>query len=271
MRHFLTAATLILAAVTGPMLAAGPGHAQDKSQLPQPPAGFKPPPAAPVKPYTAVPIKPPTANTDAGFVAFRKQLADIAEHKDRAALTKLVVAQGFFWTQEKDMADKRKPGIANLAKAIDLDAKDGTGWDLLSAYAADQTTEALQDHQGVICGPAEPDVDSKAFEALLASTKTEPSDWGYPSKEGIDVLSAAKPNAPAVEKLGLTLVRVLPEAGGPDDAASQPPPFLHIALPSGKSGYVPVEAIASLGADQMCYIKDASGWKITGYFGGASE
>ena len=47
------------------------------------------------------------------------------------ALAKLVVAQGFFWIQDKDLADKNKPGIDNLAKAIDLDAKDGSGWDVV--------------------------------------------------------------------------------------------------------------------------------------------
>jgi hypothetical protein len=29
--------------------------------------------------------------------------------------------------------------------------------------------------------------------------------------------------------------------------------------------------ISSLGGDQICYVKDSGGWKITGYFGGASQ
>jgi hypothetical protein len=32
-----------------------------------------------------------------------------------------------------------------------------------------------------------------------------------------------------------------------------------------------MDAIAPLGGDQMCYTKDAGGWKITGYLGGASQ
>jgi hypothetical protein len=83
------------------------------------------------------------------------------------------------------------------------------------------------------------------------------------------VRSAPKPNAPVVEKLCLTLVRVLPDSAPPEDPSQ--PAFLHIATPSGKSGFVPVEAIAGLGGDEMCYVKDASGWKITGYFGGAAQ
>ena len=131
MRHPL-AALVLLAAVLTVGLACEPGLAQGQSEkLPLPPGGFKPPPAAPVKPYKPVAITPAAPFTDASFAAFRKQLGDIAEHKDRAALAKLVVAQGFFWLQDKDLADKRKSGIDNLAKAIDLDAKDGSGWDVL--------------------------------------------------------------------------------------------------------------------------------------------
>jgi benzoylformate decarboxylase len=43
------------------------------------------------------------------------------------------------------------------------------------------------------------------------------------------------------------------------------------ALTSGKTGFVPSDAITGLGGDEMCFSKDASGWKIAGYFGGAGE
>jgi hypothetical protein len=277
MRRPLIAMTSILAAAIVMTLDLSNGFAQQKQgqpqaqpqaqpgQLPLPPGGFKPPPAAAIKPYQPIPVKLPVTFSDPSFDAFRKQLGAIAEKKDRAALAKLVVAQGFFWMQDKDMADKKKSGIANLASAIDLDAKDGAGWDLLSAYASEQTAEPLPDHQGVVCGPAEPDIDPKAFEALMEATKTQPPEWGYPTKDGVEVRDAGKPDAPVIEKLGLTLVRVLPD-NGPEQQ-----PFLHIATPSGKSGFVPLDAVASLGGDQMCYSKDGGGWKITGYFGGAAQ
>ena len=159
-----------------------------------PPGGFKPPPAAPVKPYKPIAITPPAPYDDQSFVAFRKQLTAIAQHKDRAALAKVVVPQGFFWMQDKDLADKRKPSIANLAAAINLDAKDDSGWAAIAGYANDPTASALPDRQGVICAPADPTIDPKAFEALTQSTKTEPPDWGYPTKEGIEVHSGPKPN-----------------------------------------------------------------------------
>ncbi|MDE1974007.1 MAG: hypothetical protein KGI48_12555, partial [Hyphomicrobiales bacterium] len=129
--------------------------------------------------------------------------------------------------------------------------------------------EPLPDHPDIVCAPAEPTIDSKAFEALIKATRSEPPEWGYPAKSGIDVRDPAKPDAPVVDKLGLTLVRVLPDNEPPDDPKQ--PAYLHIATPSGKAGYVPLEAISSLAGDQMCYTKDASGWKIAGYFGGASQ
>jgi hypothetical protein len=261
MRHPFAALTLILA-VTAVTLAPEIAGAQGQSQQ-------APPKAAPVKPYKPLAVTPPGPYGDQSFAAFRKQLADVVQHKDRAALGKLVVTQGFFWIQDKDLADKRKPGVDNLAKAIDLDAKDGSGWDVLAGYANEPTASPFQDRQGVICAPANPSMDSKAFQALLQSTQTDPSEWAYPLKEGTEVRGAAQPNAPVVDKLGEYLVRVLPDSA-PSDNGSQPA-YLHVALPSGKSGFVPAEAISGLGGDEMCFSKDASGWKITGYFGGAGE
>jgi len=267
MRQPFIAAALLLAAALA--LVPEIGFAQGNQQVPLPPGGFKPPPMAAIKPYQAVAVTLPVPNTDPSFAAFRKQLGEVAQHKDRAALAKLVVPQGFFWMQDKDVADKRKPGIANLASAIDLDSKDGSGWEGLSNYANDPTGQQLPDRPNVICAPAEPNLDPKAFEALVTSTHVDPPEWGYPAKDGVEVRSAAKPDAPVVEKLALTLVRVLPDSAPPENANQQP--FLHIATPSGKAGFVPLDAMSSLGGDQMCYTKDAGGWKIAGYFGGASQ
>jgi len=269
MRHPFAALPL-LAAVLVVALVPQPGLAQGQSEkLPMPPGGFKPPPVAPVKPYKPIAVTPPATFADAGFVAFRKQLGDIAQHKDRAGLGKLVVTQGFFWMQDKDLADKRKSGLDNLAKAIDLDAKDGSGWDVLIGYADEPTAAPWPERPGVMCAPANPEIDPKAFEALLDATQTGPGEWGYPMKDGLEVRGAAKADAPVVEKLGLTLVRVIPTPPPSDPNAQQI--FLQVATPSGKTGFVAGEAFAGLGSDEMCYSKDASGWKIIGYFGGAGE
>jgi len=261
----LTFVATLAAALTTVALIPDIGFAQ--SQPPVVP-GFRPPPAAPVKAYKPLAVTPPAPFNDASFQDFRKQLGDIAAKKDRAALAKIVVAQGFFWMQDKDLADKSKSGIDNLAKAIDLDSKDGSGWEVLVAYAVDPTGEELPDHKGVICAPADPTIDAKAFEALGTATQTDPSDWGYPLKDGIEVHSAAQPNAPVIEKLGMNLIRVLPDSAPPDNPNA--PAFLHVALPDGKAGFVAADSISPLGGDQMCYTKDGGGWKITGYFGGVT-
>ena len=113
MRQLFIATTLMLTTLMTATLVPELGLAQGQSeQIPLPPGGFKPPPMPPVKPYRAVAVTPPGRYDDPGFVAFRKQLADVAQHKDRAALSKLIVAQGFFWMQDKDLADAHKPGIA---------------------------------------------------------------------------------------------------------------------------------------------------------------
>jgi hypothetical protein len=267
MRRYFFAPTVILAVLAAATLPAAPvlAQGQQKPQI----LPLKPPPPPPIKPYTPVAAKPPAPYDDAAFVAFRKQLSDVAAKKDRAALAKLVVTQGFFWIQDKDMADPKKPGIDNLAKAVDLAAKDDSGWAVIGGYASEPTAAELSDRKGVFCAPADPTIDQKAFEALGKATQTDPSEWGYPLKDGVEVHAAAQPNSPVIEKLGLNLVHVLPDSGAPSD--QNPPAVLHVATPSGKAGFVAIDAIAPLGGDQMCYTKDAGGWKIAGYFGGASQ
>ena len=58
---------------------------------------------------------PPQAISDATFEAFRKQMNEAAQPKNRGALAKLVIGQGFFWLRENgDRADKKKSGVDNL-------------------------------------------------------------------------------------------------------------------------------------------------------------
>jgi hypothetical protein len=262
MRRFAAVPCLIVAVLIAAALLPTGAMAQGQGIQLLP---LKPPPPPPIKPYTAVAAKPPVPYDDASFQAFRKQLADIATKQDRAALAKLVVAKGFFWMQDKDLADPKKSGIDNLARATDLDAKDGAGWGAIGVFFNDPTAAAWPDRKGVICTPADPAIDPKAFGALVDSTQTDPSEWGYAVKDGVEARAAAQPDAAVTEKLGLNLVRVLPDSAPP---SGDGPAFLHVATPSGKTGFVVATDIAPLGGDEICYGKDAGGWKITGYFGG---
>ena len=241
-----------------------PGQQRGPQQPPQPPA---PPPQAPAKPYNPVAITPPKPIADPSFDAFRNQIAEIAKRKDRAGLAKMIVATNFFWLGEKgDRADKKRPGIDNLTRAMNLAAKDGSGWEALTGYAADPTGMPLPDKKDTFCAPADPVFDIKQLETLAKETGTNEAEWGYPVQPGVEVRAAMQPNAPVIEKLGMHFVRVM------DDDGPEPPPnqmpMLKVVAPSGKVGYVPADAVSPLGNDQICYVKDASGWRIAGFIGG---
>jgi hypothetical protein len=268
------AAALLFAA---PLPALAQGQLPRPSQLPpiegqmqqprgqQAPAQQRSPQQAAPIPYKPVMVSAPAPINDPSFEAFRKQLAGIAQRKDRRALAALVVTQGFFWMGEKgDRADKRRPGIDNLARALGLDAKEGQGWEALAAYAADPTGAPYPERKDTICAPASPSFNEQEFEALLKATGTDDSDWAYPMQGGLDMRASPRPNAPVVEKLGMHFVRVMED----DEAGNQQTPMLRIVAPSGRSGFVPADAVSPLGNDEVCYRKDASGWKIVGFIGG---
>jgi hypothetical protein len=221
------------------------------------------PPPTPAIPYKPVMITPPKPMTDESFEAMRKQLGEAAQRKDRAAMALMVVAQGFFWQREnRNAADKRKSGFDNLSAALGLNNKAGAGWEILSGYAEDPTASPSPAHNGALCAPAEPAFDGKEFDGLIKTTHTDATDWGYPVSAGIDVHAAAQASAPAIDRLGLHFVRIMPES------ASNPPSYLRIATPSGKIGYVSIDSIAPIGNDQLCYVMDGGAWKIGGYIGG---
>lgn len=251
--HFLTGAAVFLS-----LAAALPAAAQGTPPQAQPAV-------APAKPYKPVDVKLPEPMKDASFEAFRKQLGEIAQKKDRAALTKLVAANFFWQGEDADKTDKKKSPIDNLSAAIGLGGKEPIGWDLLTGYAADSTAQPYPDKQNVMCSPADPSFDDKALEDLAKSTQTDPSEWGYPLTNGVEVRAGAQANAAVAEKLGMHFVRVMPDESAPDQNAA---PVVRVVTPSGKTGYVSAEAIAPLGNDQLCYIKDGAGWKIAGFVGG---
>jgi hypothetical protein len=256
LRSTISAITaLVLAAALGPVMARSPSQAPAQAPAQAPPLG----------PYKAVAIKLPAALNDPSFDTFRKRLGEIAQRKDRAALAALVAAN-FFWVPEDvDIADKGKSAIDNMAKALSLDDTDEPGWDALAAYAVETTVMADDQRTGVFCAPAQPDYDEKAADELAKATKTDASDWAFPLRAGIEVRSASRRDAPVVDKLGLYLVRVLADDSPANEALAT---FLKVLTPSGKVGYVPVDAVREIGAEQLCYVKDAGGWHIAGFLGG---
>ena len=226
----------------------------------QPQAPNTPQPRVKPGPYKAVAVTPPTPMSDASFDEFRKQLAGIAQKRDRAALAPLVAASFFWIPGDRDVADPSKPAIDNLAEAVGLDGQDAPGWVVIFDYAAGTTAMPNPEHPGVICAPARPAYDEKAADELLDATQTETSDWVYPLRDGVEVYARPLSRPPVVDKLGLHLVRVLVDDANADS-------FLKVITPSGKTGYVAEDAIRDLEGPQMCYVKDEGGWKIAGLHG----
>jgi hypothetical protein len=250
-----TAFSLTLIAAIAIALAASPAGAQS------PRSGQA---LAPPKPYKVVPVTLPQPSADSSFAAFRKQILDIATRKDRGALSRMV-ANSFFWIGEKgDKADRKRSGIDNLAEAAELDSEDDSGWDVLSQVTGDPTLELFPERKGVMCSPAGPTLDEKAAGQLAKATATRPDEWGYATKPGLDVRAAPRPDAAVVEKLaGIQLIRMMP-----DDAPGAETTFLRVVTPSGKLGFVHAEFVKTFPESQLCYLKDASGWKIAGLIGG---
>jgi hypothetical protein len=229
------------------------------------PAGAQAPPGAPAppRPYRVVLVTLPRPSGDPAFEAFRKQILDIASRRDRAALARMV-ANTFFWIGEKgDKANRKKPGIDNLAEVADLDAKDGSGWGALAQVVRDPTLERFPDRKGVMCSPAAPTLDEKAARQIAKDTATQPGEWGYTTKPGLVARSDAQPDATVVETLaGLQLIRLMPE-----DAPGVQPTFVRVVTPGGKVGFVPAEFVKTFPESQICYVKDTGGWKIAGVIG----
>jgi hypothetical protein len=244
-----------------------PAHAQAPSS-PAAPAQTAPqtPPSASAAapgPYKPLQITLPKPFDDPSFEAFRKQLAEIATRKDRAALA-MLVASSFFWVPEDtDVADKSKPAIESLSRALDL--KEPSGWEALANFAAETSAMPDPQHGGAMCAPAEPGFDDKAADELANATQTDASDWVFPVRDGVEVRAQANAGAPVVEKLGLFLIRVLPD-DSPANAVMAA--FVKIMTPSGRVGFVATEAVLPIGGEQLCYIKEGNVWRIAGFYGG---
>ena len=71
-------------------------------------------------------------------------------------------------------------------------------------------------------------------------------------------------DAQAIDKLGLHLVRVLADES-PDAPMTA---YTKVLTPAGKTGFVPANTLLPIAGEQMCYVKDGSGWKIAGFIGG---
>ncbi len=211
-------------------------------------------------PYKPIEVTIPPPSADKAFDALRKQLAGIAQRKDRAALARLVDAKEFFWDSDVGgMFNAKKSGFDNLSAALRLADADGRGWAALAVFAAEPTSGPPMEHPQSRCAPAQPDYEDASLAALTEATNTDVADWSYPRAAGLTVRANPLSDAAAIETLGVNLVRVL--------GVERPSGWIRIATPSGKTGFVAPGSLLSPLADRLCFGKDATGWRIVGYVG----
>jgi hypothetical protein len=78
-----------------------------------------------------------------------------------------------------------------------------------------------------------------------------------------------------VDTVATILIRMLPDDEAASASSGQPAggdvPFVKVVTPAGKVGYIAADALMPLDFDQICYLKDGAGWKITGYVGDAPQ
>jgi hypothetical protein len=234
-------------------------------------------PPQPPKPYAPVAITLPAVSADPGLAAFRAAIAAAAKTRIYAGLEALVQPQGFFWDRDFGQGyDPRKPPVDNLAAAIELERRNGMGWDRLAKLADEKSIEPLDSRPGVVCAPARPGYDALEFSRLLEATYTRDVEWAYPAADETPARAAPRANAPAIGKLALHFVRLLGFEGADSETSAPRNPWTRVMwarvmLPNGKTGYVAPGSLSSLTVERLCYIKDmVVGWRIAGYIAGGN-
>jgi hypothetical protein len=228
-----------------------------------------PPPANWRKPYQPVTVKLPAAPEDASFEKFRGELAAVAKGRVYAELERLVAVQGFFWDRDFNGGFERKrPAADNLAAAIKLERRDGMGWATLAAFAAETTAAPFTGRPAIVCAPGEASFDDFEFDHLVDDTRSKSRDWVYPRADKLAVHAAPRANAPVIDTLGLTLVRLLGYLAKDNEPDTLRAAWARIITPAGKAGFVAPSTLRSLSPERLCYGKDGFGrWQIAGFVG----
>jgi hypothetical protein len=222
--------------------------------------------------YVTVAVTLPAPSADPSFAAFRAAIVRAAKARIYAELEALVQPQGFFWDRDFGQRyDPRRPPIDNLAAAVELEHRDGVGWDRLANLAGQKSAAPLDSRPGVVCAPARPGYDAIAFSRLLEATYTRDTEWAYPMADATPVRAAPAAGAPAIGTLTPHFVRLLGFEGAEGAATLVRNQWARIMMPDGKIGYVAPGTLSSLTAERLCYAKDmVVGWRIAGYIAGGN-
>jgi hypothetical protein len=215
---------------------------------------------------------------DAAFDKMNGAFLDAVQRKDLATLAALV-APSFVWTVSDHLSDELDLGrdaIHNFKVAfgfrapgedVDGGVDDGPDWDALSTFAEEPTFYIANDAGTLVCGPASAQVvDDNAFDQARSKiiVTDEPIEWYFTLADETTVAKAPGDTGTPVATVGaiaMPLVGFYP----PEKEGGPPPPPTHfeVLLPSGQTGWVPVNAVRPLETDRLCYARTPAGeWKI---------
>jgi hypothetical protein len=226
-----------------------------------------------VKVVLEKPYKP-----DAAFDKMNGAFLDAVQRKDLSTLAALV-APTFVWTVSDHLSDELDLGrdaIHNFKVAfgfrapgedVDGGVDDGPDWDALSTFAEEPTFYIANAAGTLVCGPASAQVvDDNAFDQARRKiiVTDEPIEWYFTLADETTVAKAPGDTGTPVATVGaiaMPLVGFYP----PEKENGPPPPPTHfeVLLPSGQTGWVPVNAVRPLETDRLCYARTPAGeWRI---------
>jgi hypothetical protein len=243
---------------------------------------FAPAPAAAIKKTSYPEVRvavPAEAKAEPALAAMRKQLASAISQRNTGQLYALV-GPAFFWNADgepSEQFDNRRNALHNFKVAFgfrqfghgsDSENPRDQLWDVLDDITSSAALVQMEGNPGVLCGPlsAEPADDHAMDQAIeRIQSEDENPEWVYSLAE---VTLTEKPggggSVETVSKLAMPIAATYP----PTQALGNNPIPTHyqLLLPSGKTGWVDVNAVQTLAVDRLCYGKGADGaWKIVGY------
>ena len=240
------------------------------------------PPAAALKrtPYPEVRVAlPAEAKAEPALDAMLKQLADAIKRRNAGLLFELV-GPTFFWNSNGDTSeqfDRSRDALHNFKVAFgfrrhgentDSNKPENQLWEALEDATASPPLYAMDGNPSVLCGPltAEP-LDANAMDQALERIENgdEDSEWVYSLAEL--TLTERPSNGATVETTANLAMPIVATHPPTQRLGNNPiPTHYQLLLPSGKTGWVDVQAVDPLAVDKLCYGKDPDGnWKIVGY------
>jgi hypothetical protein len=240
-------------------------------------------PAAAIKkvPYPEIRVRAlPPFPRDPGLADLRKKLADAVAARNADAAAALV-APNFVWSAggvEVDEFDPKRDAIHNFKVAFGFRAfgKDADGptevgqqWALLDFFAKDDVLTQEPGSKNVCGSLLAKFTDAAALDEALTRVdeENELSEWVY-SIDEITLTATPGGNAAVakIRNIAMPIASVHPAPPAGNAPASSPSPtHFELLLPTGKTGWAPVEILRPLFVDRLCFTKIGDEWKIAIY------